>query len=413
MSVYEKALELHRKLRGKIEVCVKKHVRDRKSLSLLYTPGVAEAARKINENRREVDELTMRWNFIAVVSDGSAVLGLGNVGPYAAMPVMEGKALLFKEFGGIDAIPLCVDTQDVDRIVDFALLISPTFGGINFEDISAPRCFEIEEKLKGKIDIPVFHDDQHGTAVVVGAALMNSLKLIGKKIEDVKVVINGVGAAGTAIARFLIHLGVKNLLLCDKNGILNPYDEKTMFHKYHRELAELTNPEGISGDLSKALEGADVFIGVSKGGIVTEDMIKRMSGDSIVFALANPIPEILPEEAKSAGARIVATGRSDYSNQVNNLLAFPGIFRGALDVKAKEINEEMKISASKALANYWEDNLREDSILPPPMDRRAVVEVALAAAKAAMRTGVARRELDEKKLRETIEGRILNRGDEE
>ena len=413
MSVYEKALELHRKLRGKIEVRVKKHVRDRKSLSLLYTPGVAEAARKINENRREVDELTMRWNFIAVVSDGSAVLGLGNVGPYAAMPVMEGKALLFKEFGGIDAIPLCVDTQDVDRIVDFALLISPTFGGINFEDISAPRCFEIEEKLKGKIDIPVFHDDQHGTAAVVGAALMNSLKLIGKKIEDVKVVINGVGAAGTAIARFLIHLGVKNLLLCDKNGILNPYDEKTMFHKYHRELAELTNPEGISGDLSKALEGTDVFIGVSKGGIVTEDMIKRMSGDSIVFALANPTPEILPEEAKSAGARIVATGRSDYSNQVNNLLAFPGIFRGALDVKAKEINEEMKISASKALANYWEDNLREDSILPPPMDRRAVVEVALAAAKAAMRTGVARRELDEKKLRETIEGRILNRGDEE
>ncbi len=413
MNVYEKALELHRKLRGKIEVCVKEHVNDRESLSLLYTPGVAEAVRRIKQNREEVDELTMRWNFIAVVSDGSAVLGLGNVGPYAAMPVMEGKALLFKEFGGIDAIPLCIDTQDVDGIADFALLISPTFGGINFEDISAPRCFEVEEKLKGKIDIPIFHDDQHGTAVVVGAAFMNALKLVGKKTEDVKVVINGVGAAGTAIARFLIHLGVKKMLLCDKNGILNPYDEKTIFHKYHRELAEFTNPEGISGDLSKALEGADVFIGVSKGGIVTGDMIKRMSENPIVFALANPTPEIPPEEAKSAGAKIVATGRSDYPNQVNNLLAFPGIFRGTLDVRAREINEKMKISASKALANYWADNLREDSILPPPMDRRAVVEVALATAKSAMETGVARRELDEKKLREIIEERILNRGDEE
>jgi len=344
---------------------------------------------------------------VAIISDGSAVLGLGNVGPYAAMPVMEGKALLFKEFGGVDAIPLCISTQDVDEIVKFSLMISPTFGGINFEDISAPRCFEIEEKLRGKINIPIFHDDQHGTAIVVGAALLNALKIVNKKLSQIKVVINGIGAAGTAIAKFLLHMGVGKMLLCDRNGILNPYDKRTILHKYHLELASKTNPEGISGDLAKAMEGADVFIGVSRGNLVTGDMIKRMAEDPIVFAMANPTPEIFPDEAKANGARIVATGRSDYPNQVNNVLAFPGVFRGALDVWAKEINEQMKIDASRALADYWEDNLKEDSILPPAMDKHAVVEVAFATAKSAIKSGVARKIMKEDELRRTIEERIL------
>jgi len=407
MNVYKEALEIHEKLHGKIEIHAKLKLNDHRKLSLLYTPGVAEVARKIQEHRKLVDELTIRWNFVAVVSDGSAVLGLGNVGPYAAMPVMEGKALLFKEFGGVDAIPLCLATQNVDEIVKFVMTIVPTFGGINFEDISAPRCFEIEEKLEGKVDIPIFHDDQHGTAVVVGAALLNSLKIVDKKIEEIKVVINGIGAAGTAIAKFLMNMGVKNLLLCDKNGILNPYDKSTILHKYHVELAEKTNPNGISGNLEKALEGADVFIGVSTGKIVNGEMIRKMARDPIVFAMANPIPEIFPEEAKENGAKIVATGRSDYPNQVNNVLAFPGIFRGALDVRAKKINEKMKIAASKALAKYWENNLGEDSILPPAMDRKAVVEVAFAVGLEAMKTGVARKMISEEELRKTVEKIVL------
>ncbi|HDG62171.1 MAG TPA: NADP-dependent malic enzyme, partial [Thermotoga sp.] len=389
MNIYEKALKIHRDLRGKIEIHVKEHVSTREKLSMLYTPGVAEVAKKIHENELLVNELTMRWNFVAIISDGSAVLGLGNVGPYAAMPVMEGKALLFKEFGGVDAIPLCISTRDVDEIVKFCLMISPTFGGINFEDISAPRCFEIEEKLRGKIDIPIFHDDQHGTAIVVGAALLNALKIVNKRLSQIKVVINGIGAAGTAIARFLLRMGVGEMLLCDRNGILNPYDKRTILHKYHLELASRTNPEGISGDLAKAMEGADVFIGVSRGNLVTGDMIRRMAEDPIVFAMANPTPEIFPDEAKANGARIVATGRSDYPNQVNNVLAFPGVFRGALDIWAREINEQMKIDASRALADYWEDCLREDSILPPAMDKHVVVEVALATAKSAIKSGVA------------------------
>ena len=407
MNIYEKALKIHRDLRGKIEIHVKEHVSTREKLSMLYTPGVAEVAKKIHENELLVNELTMRWNFVAIISDGSAVLGLGNVGPYAAMPVMEGKALLFKEFGGVDAIPLCISTQDVDEIVKFSLMISPTFGGINFEDISAPRCFEIEEKLRGKIDIPIFHDDQHGTAIVVGAALLNALKIVNKKLSQIKVVINGIGAAGTAIAKFLLHMGVGKMLLCDRNGILNPYDKRTILHKYHLELASKTNPEGISGDLVKAMEGADVFIGVSRGNLVTGDMIRRMAEDPIVFAMANPTPEIFPDEAKANGARIVATGRSDYPNQVNNVLAFPGVFRGALDIWAREINEQMKIDASRALADYWEDSLREDSILPPAMDKHAVVEVAFAIAKSAIKSGVARKIMEEDDLRRTIEERIL------
>ena len=411
MNIYEKALKLHKDLRGKIEIRVKEHANNRKKLSMLYTPGVAEVAKKIHENELLVNELTMRWNFVAIISDGSAVLGLGNVGPYAAMPVMEGKALLFKEFGGVDAIPLCINTQDVDEIVKFCLMISPTFGGINFEDISAPRCFEIEEKLRGKIDIPIFHDDQHGTAIVVGAALLNALKIVNKKLSQIKVVINGIGAAGTAIAKFLLHMGVGKMLLCDRNGILNPYDKRTILHKYHLELASKTNPEGVSGDLTKAMEGADVFIGVSRGNLVTGDMIKRMAEDPIVFAMANPTPEIFPDEAKANGARIVATGRSDYPNQVNNVLAFPGVFRGALDVWAKEINEQMKIDASRALADYWEDSLREDSILPPAMDKHAVVEVAFAIAKSAIKSGVARKIMEEDDLRRATEERILENSD--
>jgi len=407
VNIYEKALKIHRDLRGKIEIHVKEHVSTREKLSMLYTPGVAEVAKKIHENELLVNELTMRWNFVAIISDGSAVLGLGNVGPYAAMPVMEGKALLFKEFGGVDAIPLCISTRDVDEIVKFCLMISPTFGGINFEDISAPRCFEIEEKLRGKIDIPIFHDDQHGTAIVVGAALLNALKIVNKRLSQIKVVINGIGAAGTAIARFLLRMGVGEMLLCDRNGILNPYDKRTILHKYHLELASRTNPEGISGDLAKAMEGADVFIGVSRGNLVTGDMIRRMAEDPIVFAMANPTPEIFPDEAKANGARIVATGRSDYPNQVNNVLAFPGVFRGALDIWAREINEQMKIDASRALANYWEDCLREDSILPPAMDKHVVVEVALATAKSAIKSGVARKIMKEEDLKRSIEERIL------
>ncbi|OQX57242.1 MAG: NAD-dependent malic enzyme [Thermotoga sp. 4484_232] len=410
MNIYEKALKIHRDLRGKIEIHVKEHVSTREKLSMLYTPGVAEVAKKIHENELLVNELTMRWNFVAIISDGSAVLGLGNVGPYAAMPVMEGKALLFKEFGGVDAIPLCISTRDVDEIVKFCLMISPTFGGINFEDISAPRCFEIEEKLRGKIDIPIFHDDQHGTAIVVGAALLNALKIVNKRLSQIKVVINGIGAAGTAIARFLLRMGVGEMLLCDRNGILNPYDKRTILHKYHLELASRTNPEGISGDLAKAMEGADVFIGVSRGNLVTGDMIRRMAEDPIVFAMANPTPEIFPDEAKANGARIVATGRSDYPNQVNNVLAFPGVFRGALDIWAREINEQMKIDASRALADYWEDCLREDSILPPAMDKHVVVEVALATAKSAIKSGVARKIMKEEDLKRAIEERILESG---
>jgi len=410
VNIYEKALKIHRDLRGKIEIHVKEHVSTREKLSMLYTPGVAEVAKKIHENELLVNELTMRWNFVAIISDGSAVLGLGNVGPYAAMPVMEGKALLFKEFGGVDAIPLCISTRDVDEIVKFCLMISPTFGGINFEDISAPRCFEIEEKLRGKIDIPIFHDDQHGTAIVVGAALLNALKIVNKRLSQIKVVINGIGAAGTAIARFLLRMGVGEMLLCDRNGILNPYDKRTILHKYHLELASRTNPEGVSGDLAKAMEGADVFIGVSRGNLVTGDMIRRMAEDPIVFAMANPTPEIFPDEAKANGARIVATGRSDYPNQVNNVLAFPGVFRGALDIWAREINEQMKIDASRALADYWEDCLREDSILPPAMDKHVVVEVALATAKSAIKSGVARKIMKEEDLKRVIEERILESG---
>lgn len=406
MSIYDEALELHKKLNGKLEVVSKRKLNTKKDLSLLYTPGVAEASNRIYKNNEMLNQLTMRNNFVAIISDGSAVLGLGNIGPKAAMPVMEGKALLFKEFANVNAIPLCIDTQNVDKIVEFTKLISPTFGGINFEDISSPRCFEIEEKLKNNIKIPIFHDDQHGTAIVVGAALINALKIVNKKIEKVKIVINGIGAAGTAIAKFIISLGAKNIILVDKNGILNPEDKHTIFHKYHKELAELTNNKKISGDLKLALKNSDVFIGVSKGKIVTEDMIKSMNKDAIVIAMANPKPEILPDIAKEAGARIVCTGRSDYPNQVNNVLAFPGVFRGTLDVEAKEINEEMKKAAAFALAKIVDNELNENNILPNPLDKRIVREVAFSVASAAIASGVAKKNIEKEKLKEIIKFKL-------
>lgn len=406
MDIYEKSLQLHQKMKGKLSINSKRAIRTREDLSLLYTPGVAEASRKIKADKNLVDELTLKGNLVAVISDGSAVLGLGDIGAKGAMPVMEGKAVLFKEFGGVDAMPLCIDTQNVDEIVRFTQLVSPTFGGINFEDISAPRCFEIEEKLKGNIDIPIFHDDQHGTAVVVGAGLMNALKVVGKRIEDVKIVVNGIGSAGYSISRFLLNYGATELLLCDLNGILNIDNPKTLLHKYHRQLAEITNKNKVDGTLYEAVENADVFIGVSSGGLLTEEAVRKMNTDPIVFAMANPTPEIHPDIAKRAGVKIMATGRSDFANQVNNVLAFPGIFRGALDVLASEINEQMKISASKALAGYIEEP-NANYIIPNTLDKKAVVEVALATALSAIKTGVARKPLNETYLRSMIENTIL------
>ncbi len=334
-------------------------------------------------------DLTRRSNLVAVVTDGTAVLGLGDIGPKAGLPVMEGKSILFKEFANVDAFPICIDSKNVDEIVRTVKLISPGLGGINLEDIGAPRCFEVEERLKKELDIPVFHDDQHGTAIVVLAGIINALKVVNKKIENVKVVINGAGAAGTAISKLLLASGVKNLIACDKVGILYRGMEKIDDAK--TELAQITNPENIKGSLSDALKGADIFIGVSAPGIVTKEMVSSMNSDSILFAMANPVPEIMPEEAKEAGARVIGTGRSDYPNQVNNVLAFPGIFRGALDVRAKEINEEMKLAAAYAIADYVkEEELNENNVIPSALDKNVASKVAEAIANAARKTGVAR-----------------------
>lgn len=389
MDYGEKALLLHEKHKGKIAIRPKVSVNNRDDLSTAYTPGVAEPCRRIHQNPDDVYRYTCRANMVAVVSDGSAVLGLGDIGPKAAMPVMEGKAVLFKSFADVDAFPICLDTKDVDEIVKTVKYIAPTFGGINLEDIGAPRCFEIEDRLKKELDIPVFHDDQHGTAIVVAAALINALKVIGKDFDNVKVVINGIGAAGSAIARLLLQMGVKSMALCDRYGILYPGDERNDFMK--ERLARLTNPGGIKGSLANAMKGADVFIGVSAPGIVTADMVSSMNKDSIVLAMANPVPEIDPDLAKQAGARIVGTGRSDYPNQVNNVLAFPGIFRGALDVRASDINEEMKIATARAIAAVIDSSeLSEDYILPLAFDDRVVPAVAKAVAVAARSTRVAR-----------------------
>jgi malate dehydrogenase (oxaloacetate-decarboxylating) len=389
MNYYEESLKLHEKHLGKIEVVSKVAIETRDDLSLAYTPGVAEPCRKIHENEENVYKYTSKGNLVAVVTDGTAVLGLGDIGPKAGLPVMEGKAILFKEFANVDAFPICLDTKDVDEIVRTVKLIAPGFGGINLEDISAPRCFEVEARLKKELDIPVFHDDQHGTAIVVLAGIINSLKVAQKKIEDIKVVINGAGAAGTAISNLLLLAGVKNLIACDKVGILYRGMEKIDDAK--TDLAERTNPDNIKGFLSDALVGADVFVGVSAPGIVSQDMVRSMNKDSIIFAMANPTPEIMPEDAKAAGARVIGTGRSDFPNQVNNVLAFPGIFRGALDVRAKEINEEMKLATAYAIASYIkEDELNENYVIPSALDKKVSKVVSDAIAKAARESGVAR-----------------------
>jgi len=357
-------------------------------LSIAYTPGVAEPCRRIHADEKNVYKYTAKGNLVAVVTDGTAVLGLGDIGPKAALPVMEGKAILFKEFADVDAFPICLDTKDVDEIIKAVKLIAPGFGGINLEDIGAPRCFEIEERLKKELDIPVFHDDQHGTAIIVLAGIINALKVVNKRITDVKVVVNGAGAAGTAITKLLLSSGVKNLIACDKFGIL--YRGMENVDDAKKELSKLTNPDNVQGTLADALLGADIFIGVSAPGIVSQAMVSSMNKDSILFAMANPTPEIMPDKAKAAGARVIGTGRSDFPNQVNNVLAFPGIFRGALDVRAKEINEEMKLAAAYAISSMVKDaDLNENNILPNALDKTVVDNIAEAIKKAARETGVA------------------------
>ena len=389
MDIKKEALEKHFEWKGKIEVVSRTPVKNGQQLSTAYTPGVAEPCLAIKEDIHKSYELTRRWNLVAVITDGSAVLGLGDIGPEAGMPVMEGKCVLFKEFADVDAFPLCVKTQNVDEIVETVYNISGSFGGINLEDIAAPRCFEIEKKLKERCDIPVFHDDQHGTAIVVAAALINALKVVGKKIDEIKLVINGAGSAGTAIANHLLRLGVKNLIMCDKFGIL--CEEMENLNDAHKEMSRKTNREKLTGTLADALLGADVFIGVSAPNIVTEEMIKQMADKPIVFPMANPVPEIMPDKALAAGAAVVGTGRSDFPNQINNVLAFPGIFRGALDVRASDINEEMKMASSYAIAGLVADSeLSAEYILPKAFDPRVGKAVAKAVAAAAKESGVAR-----------------------
>ena len=385
MNFNELSLKMHEENKGKLAVCSKVSVKTRDDLSTAYTPGVAEPCRKIAEDKMNVYRYTAKGNLVAVVSDGTAVLGLGDIGPEAAMPVMEGKAILFKEFGNVDAFPICLDTKDPDEIVETVIRLAPTFGGINLEDISAPRCFEIEARLKEALDIPVFHDDQHGTAVVVLAAIINGLKLTGKKAEECKVVLNGSGAAGIAIAKLLLSYGFKNLILCDRKGMIN---KETANNPVKKEMAEITNLSQQSGSLADALKGADIFIGVSAPGSVTTEMVKTMNPDPMIFAMANPTPEIMPDEAKAAGARIIGTGRSDFPNQINNVLVFPGLFRGALDVRAKSITEEMKMAASKALASLIDEkDLNPDYIIPDAFDPRVAKAVSKAVFEEAVKSG--------------------------
>ena len=389
MNYAEESLRLHGEWKGKIEVISRVPVGSKEDLCLAYTPGVAQPCLEIQTDINTSYELTRRHNLCAGITDGSAVLGLGDIGPEAGMPVMEGKCVLFKSFGDVDAFPLCVKTKDVDEFVRTVALIADSFGGINLEDIAAPRCFEIERKLKEQTDVPIFHDDQHGTAVITLAGLTNALKVVGKKKEDVKVVTSGAGSAAVAIVKLLLSAGFKNITMCDRKGTIYKGREGLTWIK--EEMAESTNPEGIRGTLADALAGADVFIGVSAPGTVTTEMVKTMNKDAIVFACANPIPEIFPEDAKAGGAAVVATGRSDYPNQVNNVLAFPGIFRGTFDVRASDINEEMKMAAAKALADLVSDEeLGTDNILPYPFDDRVGPAVAKAVAQAAIDSGVAR-----------------------
>ena len=377
MSVYEKALELHEQWNGKISTEAKCELKNREDLSLAYTPGVAEPCRVIAKDKEEAYKYTLKANTIAVVSDGSAVLGLGNIGPYAAMPVMEGKCVLFKEFGGINAFPICLDTQDTEEIIKSVCAIAPTFGGINLEDIAAPRCFEVEARLKELLDIPVFHDDQHGTAIVVLAGVINALKLTGRTKETTRVVVNGAGSAGTAITKLLLNYGFKDVIMCDRFGILSSATLDQM-NPAQQQMTKITNPRDVQGVLADAVKGADVYVGVSAPGVMTQEMIKSMNKDCIVFAMANPTPEIMPDEAKAAGARVVGSGRSDFPNQVNNILAFPGIFKGALMGRAKQITEEMKLAAAVALADLVGDDLSEENIIPSAFDPRVCEAVAKA-----------------------------------
>ncbi|MBF7097296.1 NAD(P)-dependent malic enzyme [Alkalibacter mobilis] len=389
MDYNKKALEAHLEWNGKIEVVSRVPVKTKDDLSIAYTPGVAEPCLEISKNVNKSYEYTRRSNLVAVITDGTAVLGLGDIGPEAAMPVMEGKCVLFKVFGDVDAFPLCIKSKDVDTIVQTVQLLSGSFGGVNLEDISAPRCFEIERRLKEVCDIPIFHDDQHGTAVVTLAALINSLKLTGKVKEDVKIIINGSGSAGIAIAKLLISVGMQNIVMCDSKGAIHLGREDLNDEKL--EIAQITNSKSQKGTLSEAIKGCDIFVGVSAPNVLTKDMIRSMAEGPIIFAMANPVPEIMPEDAKIAGAAIVGTGRSDFENQINNVLAFPGIFRGALDVRASDINDEMKVAAAMAIASLVDDSeLRPEYVLPAPFDSRVKDAVAKAVAKAAKASGVAR-----------------------
>ncbi|MFY0762276.1 malic enzyme-like NAD(P)-binding protein [Metabacillus dongyingensis] len=401
-TLRDEALKMHKDNQGKLGVYSKVPVRDANDLSLAYSPGVAEPCLDIHEDESKVYDYTMKGNLVAVVSNGTAVLGLGNIGPKAAMPVMEGKALLFKSFADVDAFPLCLNTTDPDKIVEVVKLLEPTFGGVNLEDIAAPQCFEIEDRLRKECDIPVFHDDQHGTAIVTAAGLINALKLANKKIEDIRVVANGAGAAGVAIIKLLLRMGVKDVILCDTKGIIYK-DRPVGMNKFKEEMACMTNKEQKQGTLADALVGADVFVGVSAAGAVTKEMVCSMNQHPIIFAMANPVPEIMPEEAKEAGALVVGTGRSDFPNQVNNVLAFPGIFRGALNVHAKEINEEMKLAAVYAIAGLIStEELHANYVIPDPFDRRVAAHVATAVATAAMETGVSQKNMNVEEIKEHL-----------
>jgi malate dehydrogenase (oxaloacetate-decarboxylating) len=395
MSLRDEALEFHRIAAGKIAIHSKVPCSTKHDLSLAYTPGVAEPCREIEKNQEDVYQYTSKGNIVAVVTDGTAVLGLGDIGPLAAIPVMEGKAILFKNFAGIDAFPISITSKDPSVIVDTVARIEPTFGGINLEDISAPRCFEIEERLKKILKIPIFHDDQHGTAIVTLAALINALKVVGKSFADIKVAVSGAGAAGIAVTKFLLSFGAKDVILCDSKGVIHP--DRSDLNPAKQEIARITNPRRITGSLADAMAGADVFIGLSVAGIVSEEMVRSMAKDAIVFAMANPVPEIMPDLARNAGAKVIATGRSDFPNQVNNVLGFPGIFRGALDIRASDINEEMKKAASLAIAELIE-SVSENSIIPSPLDKRVVPRVAEAVARAAIDTGVARKPIDPREV---------------
>lgn len=412
MTLREEALHMHRIHKGKLESKSKVPVANARDLSLAYSPGVAEPCKEIYDKPETVYDYTMKGNMVAVVSDGTAVLGLGNIGPEAALPVMEGKAVLFKSFAGVDAFPICLNTTDIDKIVETVKLLEPTFGGVNLEDIAAPNCFVIEERLKKETNIPVFHDDQHGTAIVTVAGLVNALKIVGKKMNEIKVVANGAGAAGIAIIKLLYSYGVRDIIMCDTKGAI--YEGRPVgMNSIKDEVAKFTNRDNVKGDLAEAMKGADVFIGVSVAGALTPEMIQTMNSDAIIFAMANPVPEIMPEEAKAAGARVIGTGRSDFPNQVNNVLAFPGIFRGALDARATHINEKMKVAAVNAIAGLIDESeLSSDYVIPAPFDPRVAPEVAAAVAKAAMETGVARIKVDPEEVKErTARLAIIGKGE--